>query len=200
MKTENSSSTATATATKLDSKKILMILPHYNFRDKEYSWLKERFDPTGAQTTIASTHLSEARGRFGTVVKPDVLTEFVDTNEYDAVVFVGEEAAANEYFDDRNVQRILETAFSRRKIVAAIGRAVPVLGFSGHLTGKKVTTNEADKNRMEELGAFYTGRLVEQDGDIITATGPYATREFADTIIKALSWSSGSGSGRRYLR
>jgi hypothetical protein len=42
--------------------------------------------------------------------------------------------------------------------------------------------------------------LVEQDGDVITANGPYGTREFADSIIKALEYTVGTGTGRQYLR
>lgn len=195
--TEEKKSTSEAS---IEGKKVLLILPHYNFRDKEYSWLRERFEPAGLTVEVASTHLSDAEGRFGTTVKPDVLTSFVEANDYDAFVFVGEEAALTEYMNDKNIQRILESAFSRRKIVAAIGCAVPIIAFSGHLVGKKVTTSEAEKNRMEELGSYFTGRLVEQDGDVITASGPYATREFAEDIIKAIKWSVGTGSGRQYLR
>lgn len=185
----------------LDKGKVLFLLPHHNFRDKEYTWLKERFDENGITSEVASTHLSEAQGRFGTLVKPDVLINFVESADYDAYIFVGEEAAS-EFFNNRDVQRIIERAMSLRKIVAAIGEAVPVLLYSGHFTNRKVTTTEAQKSKVEELGTYFTGRIVEQDGDLITANGPYGTREFAEAIIKALAWSKkpASANGRQYLK
>lgn len=184
----------------LAGKKVLVILPHYNFRDKEYSWLRERLDAAGVTTEVASTHLSEAQGRFGTIVNPDCLVSFVEANDYDAFIFVGEEAAS-EYFDNPDILRTLETAFAKRKIVAAIGAAVPIVAFTGHLVGRKVTSVESERTRLEELGAYFTGNLVEQDGDIITANGPYGTREFADSVVKALKWSSVvTGNGRTFLR
>jgi putative intracellular protease/amidase len=183
----------------LKGKKILLILPHYGFRDKEVTWLVERFEPKGIVTEIGSTHLSEAQGRFGTLVQPHVLIGFVEAGDYDGFIFIGEEAAS-EFYGNEHIQRIIENAFATRKLVAAIGAAVPILTYTGKLVGKKVTSLDNEQSRLEELGCYFTGRLVEQDGDVITANGPYATREFAESILKALRWSVGSGSGRQYLR
>lgn len=185
----------------LNSKKVLFILPHHDFRDKEYTLVKERIEPLGITSEVASTHLSEAQGRFGTLVQPDVLISFVEADDYDAYIFVGEEAAS-QFFDNDDIRRILSKAFSKNKVVAAIGEAVTLIAYSGHLTGKKVTSTDTERIKIEELGAFFTGRIVEQDGDIITASGPYATIEFAEAIIKALQWQTSSQSlgGRAYLR
>jgi protease I len=184
----------------LSCRKVLVILPHYNFRDKEYTWLKERLDQAGVKVEVASTHLSDAEGRFGTTVTPDVLVSYVEAIDYDAYIFIGEEAA-NEFFGNVDILRIVENAFENHKIVAAIGAAVPIIGYSGKLVGKKITSVEGERKRLEDLGAYFTGRIVEQDGQVITANGPYGTREFADTIIKALKYASGIASqGRPYLR
>lgn len=184
----------------LQNKKVLFILPHHNFRDKEYSWIVERLDEAGVAHEVASSHLSEAQGRFGTIVKPDVTVNFVSSSDYDAYIFVGEETAS-EYYASPEVMKIVIGALGARKVVAAIGHAVPILGFSGKLTSRKVTGPDELRPDIEESGAFFTGRLVEQDDDIITANGPYATRELAESVIKALEWSDGeSRTGRAYLR
>lgn len=185
----------------LQSKKVLFILPHHDFRDKEYTWIVERLNEAGFAHEVASSHLSEAQGRFGTIVVPDVAISFVSSADYDAFIFIGEEAAS-EYFASPDITRLVVNAITTHKIVAAIGHAVPILGYSGHLSGKKVTGPVEIKTEIEDSGAFFTGRLVEQDGDVITATGPYATRELAESIVKALEWSSEGNqrSGRTYLR
>lgn len=181
------------------NKKVLFILPHVDFRDKEYGWVVERLDAAGIAHEIASSHLSEAQGRFGTILKPDVLINFVSSGDYDAFIFVGEETAS-EYYAQPDVVKLVINAITTHKVIAAIGHAVPILGFSGLLASKRVTGPDEIRTNIEESGAFFTGRLVEQDGDIITANGPYATRELAESVIKALEWSSGEGTGRPYLR
>lgn len=185
----------------LSDKKVLIILPHYNFRDKEYTWIRERLETTGVCINVASSHLSEAQGRFGTLVQPDFHINYVDGRDYDAFIFVGEEAS-NEYYGHQDIIRLLESAFNERKIVAAIGAAVPIIAYSGKLVSKKITSVEAERARLEEMGSFFTGKIVEQDGDIITANGPYGTREFGEAIVKALIWSKSTNklSGRQYLR
>lgn len=182
------------------SNKVLFVLPHYNFRDKEYTWIVEALDSAGISHEVASSHLSEAQGRFGTIVKPDVLLKFVSSGDYDGFIFIGEEGA-KEYYADPDIVKLVINIITTRKVIAAIGMAVPILGYSGHLSGKKVTGPDEMKREIEETGAFFTGRLVEQDGDIITANGPYATKEVASAVIKALSWNDDfEKHGRKYLR
>lgn len=184
----------------LQNKKVLFILPHHDFRDKEYSWMVERLDEAGVIHEVASSHLSEAEGRFGTIVKPDVSISFVSSGDYDAFIFIGEETAS-EYYANPEISRLVIDALTTSKIVAAIGHAVPIIGFSGKLANRKVTGPDEIRTDIEETGAFFTGRIVEQDGDIITASGPYATRELAESIVKALEWADGdSKDGRPYLR
>jgi putative intracellular protease/amidase len=184
----------------LQSKKVLFILPHHDYRDKEYTWIVERLDEVGIAHEVASSHASEAQGRFGTIVVPDVTLSYVSSGDYDAFIFVGEEAA-REYYGQPDAVKIATDAISTRKLVAAIGYAVPILGYTAHLNGRKVTGPDDSRADLENTGAFFTGRLVEQDGDIITANGPYAVRELAETLIKALEWADKSElSGRTFLR
>jgi protease I len=182
------------------NKKVLFILPHTDFRDKEYSWTVERLDLAGISHEVASSHQSEAQGRFGTVVLPDTTINFVTGKDYDAFIFVGG-IGAKEYYGDSSVIRIITNAFEDHKVVAAIGLAVPILSYGGLLAGKRVTGPTYIQADVEEAGAYYTGGLIVQDGNLITANGPYATRELAESVVKALECSDESpGLGRKYLR
>ena len=185
------------------NRKALFILPHHNFRDKEYLWIKERLSTAGITSEVASSHLSEIQGEFDTILTPDTLVSYVSSGDYDAFIFIGEEAA-KEYYADPEITKLVTNALVTHKVVAAIGFAVPILTYSGELTGRKVTGPDSIQSEVEDAGAYYTGRLIEQDGEIITAHNPYATRELAESIIKALEWSSIEGTegttGRPYLR
>lgn len=182
------------------NKKVLFIIPHDNFRDKELTWVAERLDEAMIGYEVASTHISDAIGQFGHVVTPDVLIKHVSPADYNGYIFVGEEVASK-YVGDPEITRLLEGAFSLKKVVAAIGHAVTIIAGSSHITNKKVTCIPNDLAKIESAGAYYTGRIIEQDGDLITANGPHATREFAEAIVKALNWADDNSlEGRRYLR
>jgi putative intracellular protease/amidase len=184
----------------LRNKKVLFILPHHDFRDKEYSWFVEKLDEAGIDHEVASSHLSESQGRFGTIVIPDVAVNFVSYADYEAFIFIGEEAA-KEYYASPEINKIVVGALTAHKVVAAIGYAVPILGYSGRLVGRKITGPSEIQSEIENTGAFFTGRLVEQDDSIITASGPYAVRELAETVVKALEYADTENlNGRNYLR
>lgn len=180
------------------NKRLLIILPHEGFRDKEFAWVVERLENSGIQFAVASTHLSDAKGRFGDLVKPDVLVRQVHPDIYDGYIFIGEEAA-EEYVNNPEAVKLLEHAADYSKLVGAIGHAVLVLTSSRILTGRKVTGPSDLQNRFEEAGAFFGGKLVEKDGNLITASGPYGTREFGEEIVEYFSEDEGL-SGRKFLR
>lgn len=180
------------------NKKVLIIIAHEGFRDKELSWLTERFDVADIGYDIGSSHLSEAKGRFGDIVVPDVLIRLVNSADYDGFILVGEEAA-QEFVGNEDVIKIVEHAADRSKLVAAIGEAVMVLTRSRILNGRKVTGPSHLKPTFEEAGAFFHGKLVEIDNNLITASGPYGTREFAEAIVEYLAEGE-THTGRKYLR
>jgi protease I len=178
--------------------KILLILPHNDFDDNEFRVIHERLNSSDIKTEIASSHLSEAQGRYKTIVIPDVLINFVESGDYDGFIFIGEEAAA-EYFSHPTILRIIDQAHFSHKLVAAIGAAVPILAYTGKMSGQKVTSSERERRRLEELGTIFTGRRIEISDHFITASGPEATDEFAKSIVEMLNWSP-QYSERVYLR
>ncbi len=180
------------------SKKLLLVLPHDNFRDKEYSWLAERLQAAEIEFKVVSSHLSEAKGRFGDIVKPDLLLKDASLESYDGVVFIGEETA-REYVGVSDITKILDYAKAHHKLVAAIGEAVAVLLGNHIVSGVKLTGPAELSSKIEEAGAFYRGKLVETDYNLITANGPYAVREFTEAIV---NWLQGEHKkeGRKFLR
>uniref|UniRef100_A0A7V6CDA4 DJ-1/PfpI family protein n=1 Tax=Thermodesulfobacterium geofontis TaxID=1295609 RepID=A0A7V6CDA4_9BACT len=167
------------------NKKILMIIAHQNFRDEELLIPKKLFEKEGYSVVIASTSLKSAKGMLGAVVTPQVLIDQVKVDEYDAIVFVGG-VGAKEYFNHPSAHKIAKEAFSKNKILAAICIAPRILAEAGVLKGKKATVWVSEGKALEEKGANYTGKPVEVDGNIVTASGPQAAEEFAKSIIKLL--------------
>ena len=163
-----------------------MIIAPENFRDEELLHTREELERAGAKVTLASTKTA-AKGLLGARVAPDIKLDQVSLDDYDAVVFVGGPGASI-YFDDKRALSISSEALGKGKKICAICIAPTILANAGVLKGKRATVwNGEYVKKIESKGATYTGKPVEVDGNIITANGPGAAREFGRAIAKELA-------------
>ena len=169
----------------LKGKKVVLIIAHDGFRDEELNEPKAALGKCGAQVAVASTSLDPAKGMLGGTAKPTILLKDVNAADYDAIVFVGG-IGAKGYFDDPKAHELAQAA-AKDKVLGAICIAPVILARAGVLKGKKATVYSSMKADLTKAGADYTGRHVEVAGNIITAEGPSAARQFANAIIDALS-------------
>ncbi|MFQ6115868.1 MAG: DJ-1/PfpI family protein [bacterium] len=172
--------------TKKNAKSVLMVLAHHNFRDEEYKAAREKFESIGAQIIVASTVKSGASGNQGTRLDPDLLIDEVDPNQYDAVVFIGG-TGASQYWHDVKAHEIAKVAARNGRVVGASSHAPVTLAFAGLLKGKKVTGHASIFEKLAVHGAKYTGKKLEQEGNIITCSGPNAAKEFAEALANSLN-------------
>lgn len=167
--------------------KVLIVIPHDRFRDEEFTGVVDTLKGANHEVMIGSTHHTEAKGHFGLLVKPDINVRFVEPGDYDAFIFIGGRGI-EEFIFESYLSNLIQSAFYERKLIGAIGMAVEVLTYAGILTGRKVTCDTGTIQLVENVGAFYTGRIVEQDGEIITGAGIRSVDEFAKTVVKGLEW------------
>ncbi|MDO8507084.1 MAG: DJ-1/PfpI family protein [bacterium] len=167
--------------------KALFILPHYDFDDDEYFQTKEALEAAGIRTEVCSTHLSEAQGRFKKIVKPDFLVDDVESEDFDAFVFVGGNGAT-ELYHNIDIQNLVNDILLDHKVIALIGEAVPILYYANVIKGRNVTTLENLRQEVEAGGAYYTGMGMEQDGDLITGFDNRSSKDISDAVIRALDW------------
>jgi len=170
---------------KLQGKKILMIIASQNFRDEELFKPRELFIKEGMEVILASSFLETSRGMLGETAKPDILIGEVKVEEFDVIIFVGG-MGSSEYWDDPVAREIVKKAVALDKLICAICIAPVTLANAGILDGKKATVFRSEVKAIKRKGAIYTGKAVEVDGNIITAEGPQAAEEFGKTIIDAL--------------
>jgi protease I len=121
----------------------------------------------------------------GATVKADLLISNINIKEFDVIVFVGG-SGSSQYWNNPVAHKIAQDALSANKIVAAICIAPVTLANAGILKGKRATVFSSEVGQLKAKGASYTGRAVEKDGNIITASGPDAVKEFAGELVKAL--------------
>jgi protease I len=166
-------------------KKIVMVIGENDYRDEELLEPKRIFEKNGIQVSVASTSLEVSKGVLGAEVKPDLLVQDIAVSDLDALVFVGGQGAT-QYWDDPISHKIAFDAVNAQKIVAAICIAPVILAKAGLLKGKRATVWATEAGQISYNGAIYTKKNVEIDGNIITAAGPFAARQFAEEIIKAV--------------
>ncbi len=169
----------------LAGKKVLMLIASSQFRDEEYQKPRVILEAAGAKVTVACSSLKEATGMLGLKVKPDILLQEATMSEYDAVVFVGG-MGATEYWENPAAQALATSAYRSGKPTAAICLAPMTLANAGLLKGKRATIWKDAVTDFKTKGVLYTGKSVEQDGQLITGSGPDAAEEFGKALVEAL--------------
>ncbi|MBU1045945.1 DJ-1/PfpI family protein [Patescibacteria group bacterium] len=170
--------------------KIAIIISFRNFRDEEYFIPRNIFLGAGFEVITVSSQKGIAIGGSGGEAQVDKTFDEIDISQLDAVVFAGG-PGAYKYIDDEEVWEIAKEANQQGKLLAAICIAPAILAKAGILKGKKATiwSSVMDKKPirvLEEGGAEYLDKPVVCDGNIITANGPSAADEFAQTILQKL--------------
>ncbi len=166
--------------------KIVFIVAFRDFRDEEYFVPKEILESAGFEIKTASNKKGTAIGADGGEATIDFLISEADAGGFDAVVFVGGPGCLKN-LDNEDSYKLIKEAVAKDKILAAICISPVILAKAGVLKGKKATawTGPMDKSAIKTLKdgrANYEEKPVVVDGNIITACGPAATKEFGKKI------------------
>ncbi len=165
---------------------ILMVIAPENFRDEEYFHVREELENAGHTITVASTQDVAVSSVDRKEVVVDVLINEADVADYDALVFSGGQGASV-YFEHEKILEMCYQIVEQGKLLAAICMAPGILARAGVLSGKNATAFESEKPSLDEAGALTSDSHVVVDGQIITADGPQASRDFGKKIAEALA-------------
>jgi|TARA_B100001971_G_C18137866_1_gene508667 protease I len=166
-------------------KEVLFIIAPSNFRDEEYFIPREVLMNGGVKVTTVSTQ-RDTRSANGEGVKASViLSNIEDISQYSGIMFVGGNGSEI-YFNDTKAKNLAKRFYENNKVVAAICIASSILANAGILEGKKATSFPSEESNLMDKGSEYTGSAVEVDGNIVTANGPGAAKEFGERILGRL--------------
>lgn len=168
-----------------NGKAILVVIPTDGFREEEYKATREALEKNGATVISASTVRQGAIGYAGETINPEVLIDEVNPEDYAGVVFIGGHGAS-QYWHDYKAHEIIRAYAKAGKLIAANDRSPVALAVAGILAGKTVTGHNSVFDKLSNVGAKYTGRKVEHDGNIITGEGPSAISLFTAELGKAV--------------
>ena len=170
----------------LTGKRVVMIIAPEGFRDEELIEPQGILYDRGAEVKVASKSLETAKGMLGVQVKPDLLVSDIKAEDWDAIILVGG-GGSSVYWDDSLLHSMLNEAVKQNKIVGAICIAPVTLANAGILAGKKATVYSSETQKLVDKGAECTGKDVERDGNVITASGPAAAKRFGEALAEALA-------------
>jgi protease I len=174
---------------KLDGKKVLMVIPHTQFRDEEFLEPRKILEDEGAKVVIASTAIRACRGMRGASVQADVAIADAKVDDYAALVICGGSSVPDFFWNDKKLQEFATAMSEAGKIVAAICLSTVVLAKAKLLAGREATVYFLPEaiQELKDAGAKYVKKTLIIHNNIILAEGPPDSQRFGQAIRAALA-------------
>ena len=168
---------------------VVLLIVSNLFDPVEFNGTYSPLLSTGYDVVVAAYTLSPLPdNEGGPKLEVDILLTDVHVEDYDAIVFIGNETLI--YLNDPEAHRIAQEAVEQGRVLAALCHGPLVLAEAGVLDGRQATAwfgfGSDQCKKLQRNGAICTYARVQQDGLIITGKGPDATAAFVGTIKKIL--------------
>ena len=124
------------------------------------------------------------RGSHHIFVEADETFDKAKFDEAFAIILPGGLPGATNLRDSKPLRDLLQKFAKQGKFLCAICAAPTVLATAGVIGGRTVTGYPGCEG-LAGVPVQFTGRMVERDGNVITAKGPGATFLFAAEIARA---------------
>jgi len=172
------------------SNKTVCILLADGFEEVEAIYPADIFKRLGINVIMAGIENNIIRGTHDIKIETPYTLNDIDVTSFDALVLPGGLPGTINLRDSQKVIELIRQADNEHKIIAAICAAPIVLHDAG-ITENKRTTGYPTCERLANSGNFhFTGNMVEQDQNIITAIGMGQAAPFAFAIAQSLGISS----------
>src|SRR6266436_6012970 len=105
---------------KLDGKKVLIVIPHTQFRDEEFFEPKKILEDEGASVVVASSSARTCYGMQGGVAAAELAIGDAKAEEFDGLVICGGSSVPAFFWNDKKLQELAAAMGAAGKVVAAI--------------------------------------------------------------------------------
>jgi protease I len=174
---------------KLDGKKVLMVIPHTQFREEEFFEPKKTLEGEGANVVVASTAVRMCRGMRGGAVQAEIAIADAKADDYAGIVLCGGSSVPEFFWNDKKLQELVTAMATAGKVVGAICLSTVVLAKAKLLAGREATVYFLPQ-ALEELktaGAKYVPETLLIHNNIILAEGPPDSLRFGQAVRSALA-------------
>lgn len=166
------------------SKKVAILVDDM-FEDAEFIYPYYRLLEAGLTVDIVGKKRIVYRGKHGTTAKATETIHGLKSSDYDAVYVPGG-YAPDRLRREPEMVAFVKALYEEGKVVCAVCHGPSLLVSADILKGKKVTAYHSIKDDLENAGAYYTDKPVEQDGKIITARDPKSLPEMMKLFLPLL--------------
>ena len=164
---------------------LAVVVASRDFQDDEYSAVKERLTASGMIVKNVSTITEEAIGICGKRVEIDLAVKSIDQDDFQGLILIGG-SGVRSLLNDGDLIDLIRRFNEKGKVIGAICWAPEILARAGILKNRKVTVWEGAVEALKQSGAIVTKEGVQQDGNLITASGLAYANRFVETIIQSI--------------
>ena len=174
---------------RLKGKRVLAIVAPVGLRDEELQQPRQILESEGAEVKVASLMQGICSGMLGARVKAEFTMEQARAYDFDAVIVVGGAGSPDCLWDSAELHHVLRQAAESNKVIGGICLSGAVLARAGVAGGRHLTVSQTPRtlNELEKAGARDVARDVVIDGNMVTAGGPAAAREFGRRLVERLA-------------
>jgi protease I len=163
---------------------VLVVVPPSDYAELTLRHARSSLYNVHVGTYSVSTNASDLiKGRLQDEFMVDGEIAGAAMNVYSGVIFVGGEGAL-QLVEDPDAQRLAREAAAAGKMIGAWGHSVAILARAGILKGRRVTGAPEIRDRLTAAGAKFTGRQLEKDGSLVTATDEAVGIRFGKTLAQ----------------
>ena len=172
--------------------KTIAFLLDTDFEQVEYVDVKNQLEDKGYKTVLITTHDEKMVQGLNHIDKADTFTadlfaKEAQADDYDALALPGGTVNADALRFDKDAQNLVKQFNQAGKPIAAICHAPWILIDTGIAKGKTLTAYKTLQTDLQNAGATFVDKAMQQDGNLITSRTPDDIAEFVTAIDKALS-------------
>ena len=163
-----------------------------DFEQAEYEDVNDKLVAKGHNTTLITTNDDKQVQGLNHTDKGDKFTadlfaKDANASDYDAIVLPGGTVNADALRINETAQNMVKSFADSDKLVAAICHAPWIFVNTGLAKGKTLTAYKTLQADLENGGATFVDKEVQQDGNFITSRTPDDIDAFVDAIDKAVN-------------
>ena len=166
---------------------VLFIIPQFNFVDDEFTIPKIVISRAGYTVEVASESTTEpALGTDAIKIRPNFTVAQINTDRYEAVVFVGGYLSKKFYENPVLIAKTKEFK-DKGRLICAMDNIPYFLAKWGILNGIKATINPSMVKEFKKMGVNYVEKDIVIDKNFITVDLYRYSDDFAGDVVDQLN-------------
>lgn len=155
-------------------------------QDAEFLYPYYRFQEQGYEVDVVASKANKTyNGKYGVPLTSNLSPDDVNMEDYDGLIIPG--GKAPDYMRiNKGLVRIVEQAFSLKKVVGAICHGAQMLIEANVLKGRRITCWKSIITDVRNAGAVFVDDEAVIDGNLVTSRSPGDLPSFCREIIKLL--------------